>query len=106
METAKHKFTHLNVIEPMDAEQLRTLNTGSLLKRLQALRHKQDCFEVSDWTEEERDTVQAAGLIAFKNSNIWRIAFSEVKTELSLREHRPRGSKEKRQEAARKKQNR
>lgn len=103
---AHANFSGLNTVEPIAAVELKTLHTGSLLTRLKSLRALQNCFDLSDWSIEERDAVEAAGLIAFKNSILWEKAFSEVKAELSLREHLPRGSKVKRQEAAKRKQNR
>ena len=71
-----------------------------------ALRSLQESFELSDWLPEERDTVEASGLIAFKETAIWKAAFDDVKRLLNDREHMPRGSKEKRQQAAYLKQNR
>ncbi|WP_298258885.1 hypothetical protein [uncultured Litoreibacter sp.] len=61
---------------------------------------------MSDWLPEERDAVEAAGLIAFKETARWKGAFSDVKRLLDDREHMPRGSKEKRRLAAYSKQNR
>ena len=103
---ANSKFKNLNVVAPMAMEDLEVLHTGSLLKRLQSLRALQTSFEVSDWTEAQKKAVEEAGLIAFKESTLWKAAFSDVKKSLSSREHIPRGSKEKRQTAARGKHNR
>ena len=99
-------FEHLNTVEPVTVEEMEHLHTGSLLKRLKDLRSLQECFEDSDWSQEERDAVDAAGLIAFKNSEMWGSAFADVKRLLSEREHLPKGSREKRQKAAREKQSR
>ena len=60
-----------------------------------------DRFELSDWDEEELRAVEAAGLIPFKDSPLWEPAVAEVRAVLATREHRPRGSREKRQQAAR-----
>lgn len=99
-------FDSLNIVLAMDIAELKRLHTGSLLTRLKALRGLQDRFEFSDWTVDEKDAVETAGLIAFKNSELWETAFSDVKAEMSQREHVPRGSKLRRQETTRKKQNR
>ncbi len=97
---------NLRTIEPIAIEDLEKLHTGSLLTRLKLLRSLQDSFELSDWLPEERDAVEAAGLIAFKETAIWEAAFADVKQLLDDREHISRGSKEKRQHAAFQKQNR
>ncbi len=99
-------FDILRTMEPVDAETLKNMPTGALLQRLKTLRSMQERFEDSDWTEEERDAVTDAGLIAFKNTEIWRSAWSDVKTLLAEREHIPRGSKDRRRAAQRAKQNR
>lgn len=99
-------FTRSDTIGPMTLSELQKLHTGSLLRRLEHLRTLEESYEVGDWYPEERDAHEAAGLIGVKNSERWRIAFRDVKTVLSDREHLPRGSKEKRQMAAREKQNR
>lgn len=97
---------HLRTVEPATADELEEMHTGSLLTRLKKLRGLHDCFEKSDWLVEERDAAARAGLIAFKDQEIWKTAFDDVKSVLAKREHLPRGSKEKRQDAAREKQNR
>jgi len=97
---------NLRTVVPIPFEELKELHTGSLLARLKLLRSLQDTFELSDWLPEERDAVKAAGLIAFKETEIWKTAFDDVKRLLDEREHIPRGSKEKRRQAAHKKQNR
>ena len=96
----------LQTVEPVTIEELKKCHTCSLLSRLKLLRGLQDSFAVSDWTPDERDTVESAGLIAFKETAIWKSAFSDVKLLLDKRENMPRGSKEKRQKAAHGKQNR
>lgn len=97
---------NLRTVRPIPLEELNELHTGSLLARLKHLRSLQESFELSDWLPEERDTVEASGLIAFKETAIWKAAFDDVKGLLNDREHMPRGSKEKRQQAAYLKQNR
>ena len=90
----------LKTLKPMTVVELEQIHTGSLLKRLENLRLMHDSFKVSDWLIEEKVAVEAAGLIAFKKSDIWESAYSDVKVELSKREHLSRGSKEKRQQKA------
>ena len=96
----------LRTAVPIPFEELNELHTGSLLARLRLLRSLQDSFELSDWLPEERDAAEVAGLIAFKESGIWKAAVDDVKRLLNEREHMPRGSKEKRKKAAHQKQNR
>lgn len=100
------EIENLKTIVPISVDELKKLHTGSLLSRLKSLRELQDSYEVSDWLPEERDAVQAAGLIAFRKTTSWETAFSDLKSVLSEREHIPRGSKEKRQQAAQQKKNR
>lgn len=100
------KLENLQTVEPVAFAELNKLHTGSLLARLKLLRSLQDSFDLSDWLPEERDAVEAAGLIAFKETATWKAAFSDVKRLLDDREHMPRGSKEKRQQTAYQKQNR
>ena len=90
----------LQTVKPMRPEELKQLHTGSLLSRLKELRALQDRFEVSDWLPAEIEALEIEGLIAFKETDIWKNAFTDVKIELSTRDHYPRGSKEKRQQAA------
>lgn len=99
----KINFELLRTVEPIAFEELQTLRTGSLLTRLKRLRALQESFEVSDWLPEERDAVEAAWLIAFKETAVWKDAWSDIKRILDNREHLPRGSKELRQEAERNK---
>jgi len=86
----------LRTVRPLDRNTLDSMHTGSLLSRLNALRELQQSFEMSDWSEEETRAVEAAGLIAFKDSLIWREAYAMLKEVLSDREHMPRGGEERR----------
>ena len=92
------------IVEPMERQVLERLNTGSLLARLRKLHSLHDCFEISDWTEEER--LATANVIAFKNTEIWKLAYSDVKSILADREHYPRGSKAHRKKVAHSKKHR
>ena len=84
--------------EPMSIEELERLHTGTLLTRLQLLRGLHERPEDSDLYKEE--IVQLVDVIAFKNTEEWRLAYADVKAVLATREHRPKGSKEKRQQSA------
>ncbi len=96
---------NLRTAEPIPKTRLVELHTGSLLKRLELLRSLQNAFEESDWSPEEREAVEMAGLIAFKNTDLWKAAYSDLKTVLAQREHLPRGNKDRRRGAARRKSN-
>lgn len=87
-------FDLLNTVEPVSTEQLAEMHTGSLLTRLMALRGLQESFSQSDWSDEEREAVDAKGIIAFKDRENWQRAWLELKAELSTREHVLRGGKE------------
>lgn len=100
------KIENLRTLSPVAVEDLQQLQTGRILERFRQLRRLQISYEASDWSDEERDAVEAAGLIAFKSSDLWEKAFADVKGVLSEREHLPRGSKQKRQQEAHNKQNR
>ncbi|ASP35492.1 hypothetical protein CHH27_21465 [Labrenzia sp. VG12] len=80
----------LKTMKPVPPEDLEKLHTGSLLTRLQGLRSLHASFETSDWSPEARDAVEAAGLVAFKDTEIWQTAFQNLKQRLSRREHFPR----------------
>ncbi|WP_170382063.1 hypothetical protein [Ruegeria atlantica] len=99
-------FELLNTLEPVCGEQLAQMHTGSLLRRLNDLRSLQETFPQSDWTVEDKQAVEAAGLIAFKDQENWKHAWTDVKNELAQREHLKRGSKEKRRAVQKRKQNR
>ncbi len=93
----------IKFVDPVSMERLKTMHTGSLLTRLQNLRSLDIDFEHSDWDENELKHNMATGQIVFKETELWKTAFSEVKELLAQREHIPRGSKEKRREAAKNK---
>lgn len=91
-------------IEAISKADLSELHTGTLLTRLQNLRKLPESFEASDMSAEEE--VSARNKIAFKNTAVWKEAWSDLKEELSGREHRQRGNKERRQREAFEKENR
>lgn len=84
------------------------MHTGTLLRRLERLRKMPDAHDplYSDWEPEELEAVEQSDLIAFKQTDRWQEEFAKTKALLAKREHLPRGSKKKRQEDARRKQNR
>jgi len=80
--------------------------TRALLKRLEDLRGLHETCGDTDWDEEERDAVKASGLIAYKDTEIWKQAYGELKTELQTREHVDRGGRQARRRAQQEKQRR
>ena len=95
----------MRCVEPLDAIELGLIPTHSLLKRLEELRTLHECVEDTDWTKEEIQSVSE--MIAFKNTDNWKVAWFEVKQILATRENVPRSSskdnKKRRQQAARSK---
>jgi len=96
----------LRTVTPLTDEELQRMHTGTLLRRLSDLRSLPESFEKSDWCQEEFDAVVAAEFIAFKDTAIWKQAYSDLKTLLDSREHIDRGGKEARREAQQRKQTR
>jgi hypothetical protein len=78
-------------IDPMPKHQLEEMHTGSLLKRLERLRALNESFQKSDWTDQER--LESNHVIAFKDTDLWAKAWTDVKDVLSRREHIKRGHK-------------
>ena len=81
------KLAGLKTGMPMEIEELARLHTGSLLSRLQKLRSLDEDFARGDWSAEEKRAAEGAGLILFKDSELWRTAYADVKTVLASREH-------------------
>jgi len=94
----------IRFVEPKDLRSLEALETNALLARLNALRFLEESAALSDWSDEE--LAPYADLIVFKNTDEWRVAYAEVKSVLATREHVPRGSKQRRQQAAHMKKHR
>ena len=103
------------VVAPPSRAALEGLHTGSLLARLQALRALEDCPTAPAWPSDasfqamappqanltaDRDPALGPAL-AFKSDPGYQQALAEVKALLATREHRPRGSKLRRQQQAR-----
>lgn len=86
------------MLKPISKTDLSELHTGSLLTRLENLRKLPESFEASDMSAEEE--ASARDKIAFKNTAAWKEAWRDLKEQLSRGEHKPRGSKERRQREA------
>ncbi|MDH7975210.1 hypothetical protein QH494_23750 [Sphingomonas sp. AR_OL41] len=72
-------------LQPVEREQLGDMPTGALLARLKRLRWCEETREESDLSEEE--VASAANLILFKSDPEWRSAYSDIRDELTAREH-------------------
>ena len=94
----------LRTVDPVTLQELEQMHTGTLLKRLENLRALHPDPILCDWSEAE--LAVTAHLIAFKNTDIWKSAWDDIKLVLAGREHVKRGSKALRQQAAKMKQNR
>ena len=75
-------------IPPMSLEELEKLSTKQLLARL---RHLHECEE-SALLSDHDDAINTSGTILFKDAPEWKFAYEQVKGELSLREHVPKGA--------------
>lgn len=98
------KLNLIRTVEPVSLQELEQMHTGTLLKRIERLRGLHQSPDLCDWSDAE--IVASSHLIAFKNTEIWKSAWADIKNVLAGREHLKRGSKELRQEAAKSKQNR
>ena len=72
-------------LEPLAREHLQQLPTGALLARLARLRWCEESRGGSDLTDEELQSV--GDKILFKNSDLWREAYRDLKSILETREH-------------------
>jgi len=61
------------------------LQTGSLLTRLQALRSLGESYQESDWRSKDYDIAVAANLVTFKDTQQWKLAYSDVKVVFTKR---------------------
>lgn len=96
----------LRTVAPIGLLELQTLHTGSLLRRLRGLNRLHESANKSDWTKEEREAVELAELIAFKDTILWKDAYTTLKTVLATRSHIERSGKAARRRAQREKQTR
>ncbi|WP_417679638.1 hypothetical protein [Roseibium sp.] len=100
--TAGSRF--LRTVRPVAVEELQHMPTRALLKRLEDLRRLHETCENTDWDEAERDAVNASGLIAFKDTAIWKQAYADLKAVLQTRDHVDRGGKQARRRDQQEKQ--
>jgi len=77
-------------IFPLSQRELEALPTSQLLGRLRRLHQCEQSLVQSD-----RESADDSGAIEFKESPEWILAFEELKTVLSRREHIPRGPEQK-----------
>jgi hypothetical protein len=74
------------IIKPLRREELERMPTKALLGRLKNLYKCEESLELSDLQNDSFDT----GVIRFKETREWQIAYEDVKMVLSKREHIPR----------------
>ncbi len=67
-------------------EKLKTMHTGSLMRRRKALLAGEESIELSDW---DADYVVSDGYIEFKQTETWQRAYRELKRVLNTRAHWP-----------------
>ena len=73
---------------PMSLEELENLSTEQLLARLRQLHQ----CEESALLSYQDEASNASGTILFKNTSEWKAVYEQVKGQLSLREHVPKGA--------------
>ena len=73
----------------VDRSVLQTMHTGALISRLRHLLECEESLALSDRVGDEQGQISSE-VIEFKNTDIWRNAYSEVKEILAHREHLPR----------------
>ena len=67
---------------------LDTMHTGSLVARLRHLLECEESLARSDRVGDEQGQI-SSDIIEFKNTDVWRNGYSEVKDILARREHLP-----------------
>jgi hypothetical protein len=72
-------------VEPIDKSALDGMPTGALLARLKRLRWCEELRAASDMTDAEIEAV--TGMILFKDTELWRAAYRDLKDVLATREH-------------------
>ena len=75
-------------IPPMSLGELENMSTEQLLARLRQLHQCEESALLSD----RDDASNVSGTILFKDTTEWKAAYEQVKGELSLREHVPKGA--------------
>ncbi|MBL4863406.1 MAG: hypothetical protein JKY63_00680 [Rhodobiaceae bacterium] len=69
----------------VDADELNGLPTKALLARLKRLRWCEENRAISDLSDAEVRSLE--GKIVFKDTEIWRAAYRDIKAVLATREH-------------------
>lgn len=72
-------------VEPIPVDKLISMPTRALLARLKRLHWCEERRDLSDITDEELCSTE--GKILFKDSDIWKQAYDDLKTILEGREH-------------------
>ena len=73
-------------IKILKKEELEKMHTGSLMSRRTQLLRCEESEELSDLTEEEKQKTEK-DIIKYKQSELWKIAYSQLKEVLAKREH-------------------
>ena len=81
----KKKMGAARAVEPIQKDRLASLPTRALLARLKRLHWCEEKRGLSDITDNE--ICASEGKILFKDSDIWRQAYDDLKTILAGREH-------------------
>ena len=75
-------------VKIIEATELESMHTGSLMTRRKKLLACEESFEVSDRYGIENEPIpEETGYIEFKNSTEWKKAYKELKSVLSMREN-------------------
>jgi hypothetical protein len=77
-------------VEIKTTEELEKMHTGTLMSRRAALLKCEESFEASDHTVyESKHSASITGIIKYKDSPEWKLAYKELKDVLANREHVP-----------------
>jgi len=78
------------IIKILTKEELELMHTGSLMSRRKQLLSCEESAELSDLTEQEKQKI-LKDTIKYKQSELWKIAYSQLKEVLATREHYKKG---------------
>ncbi len=81
----KKKMGIARAVEPIPQAELTSMPTRALLARLKRLHWCEERRDLSDLTDEEVYACESK--ILFKNSDLWKQAYGDLKTILASREH-------------------
>ncbi len=77
-------------VKIINKDELKILHTGTLMKRREELLACEESFELSDrFGYEDEPIPNKIGYIEFKDTEVWKQAYHELKEILSGREHWP-----------------